>query len=109
MQPDRSCRIGKFRSAGPLGSATSRHIGDLSGPDEAQSDLIVDGATYYFHVTNGKKYPDETGKVFSSDQAAVTHAAVLAAELARDEDWDGFMISVTDVEGRSIAKIPVHT
>ena len=64
-------------------------------------------ATYYFHVRNGKDYPDETGKVFQSQQEAVAHAAILAAELAQDGDWDGFVVSVTDADGSFIAQVPV--
>jgi hypothetical protein len=87
-----------------------RHIGRLFGsqPGETESDMISDGATYYFHVRNGKQYPDEAGRILPSRQEAVAHAAVLAAELAQDGDWDGFMIAVTDADGRIIAKIPVR-
>ena len=95
--------------AGPLGSATLRHMARLFSPKrgETESDVIADGATYYFHVRNGKQYLDETGKVFPSQPEAVAHAAVIAAELAQDGDWDGFVISVTDAEERVIAQVPV--
>jgi hypothetical protein len=62
---------------------------------------------YYFHVRNGKDYPDETGKVFQSQQEALAHAAILAAELAQDGNWDGFVVSVTDADGSVIAQVPV--
>jgi hypothetical protein len=95
--------------AGPLRSATLRHMAHLFNPKrgETESDVIADGAIYYFHVRNGKQYLDETGKVFPSQQGAVAHAAVIAAELAQDGDWDGFVISVADAEGRVIAQVPV--
>jgi hypothetical protein len=63
---------------------------------------------YYFHVGNGKQYMDETGSVFSAPEGAIAHARVLAAELAQDGDWGGFVISVTDAGGRVLAQIPVR-
>jgi hypothetical protein len=92
--------------AEPLGSATMRHIDRLFGPTP-ESNIIATGGTYYFHVRNGKDYPDETGKVFRSQQEALAHAAILAAELAQDGDWDGFVVSVTDADGSVIAQVPV--
>jgi hypothetical protein len=91
--------------AEPLGSATMRHIDRLFGltPDETESNIM----RYYFHVRNGKDYPDETGKVFQSQQEALAHAAIFAAELAQDGDWDGFVVSVTDADGSVIAQVPV--
>ena len=96
--------------AGPLGFAALRHIRELFGPKagETEADIDGDGLLYYFHVQNGKQYPDEIGGAFPSRQAAVAHGAVLAAELAQDGDWEGFMISVTDVNGRVIVQIPVR-
>jgi len=95
--------------AEPLGSATMRHIDRLFGlmPDETESSIIANGGRYYFHVRNGKDYPDETGKVFQSQQEALAHAAILATELAQDGDWDGFVVSVTDADGSVIAQVPV--
>jgi len=95
--------------AGPLGWATMRHIDRLFGPTpgETESNIIANGEAYYFHVRNGKDYPDETGKVFQSQQEALAHAAILAAELAQDGDWDGFVVSVTDADGSVIAQVPV--
>jgi hypothetical protein len=93
--------------AGPLSSATLRHIRRLFSPKHQTSKTDPGGATYYFHVTSGKQYPDEIGRTFPSDHDAVAHASVLAAELAQDEDWDSFVISVTDANGRVIAHVPV--
>lgn len=96
--------------AGPLRWATLRHIDRLLGswPGASESNEISDAGTYYFHVRNGKQYPDEVGGVFPSHQEAVARAAVLAAELAQDGDWDGFIIAVTDAGGRTVAQIPVR-
>jgi hypothetical protein len=95
---------------GPLRSATQQHVGRFFGPrhDESGPEVIVDGAKYFFHVSNGKQYLDETGRVFSTDQEAVAHASVLAEELGQDRDWGGFVISVTHEDGRVIAQVPVH-
>jgi NADH:flavin oxidoreductase / NADH oxidase family len=49
-----------------LGAATLRHIGNHFAVkvSESGSSSVGDGATYYFRVTNGRRYPDDTGKVF---------------------------------------------
>jgi hypothetical protein len=96
--------------AGPLSVATLRHMDRRHGsaPGEIESGIPTDGATYYFHVGNGRQYPDETGQMFPSQREAVAHGAVLAAELAQDGDWDSFAISVADANGRVIARIPVR-
>src|ERR1700682_3508095 len=36
-----------------------------------------------------------------------THASGVAAELAQDGGWDGFVIFVTDEDGRVVAQVPV--
>jgi hypothetical protein len=97
------------RVTGPLRSATLRHVERLVGPAWGGTDTPVpaDGARYFFHVSNGRRYPDETGRVFSTRQEAIAHASVLAAELGQDEDWGSFAISVTDADGNLIARIPV--
>ena len=63
---------------------------------------------YYFHLQNGQQYPDEAGKVFSSPDAAIAHAALVASELAQDEDWGGFVIAVTDQQGNVVGQVPVE-
>ena len=96
--------------AGPLVSATLRHIENFFGPapDDTGAENVAEGTRYYFHVSNGKQYLDETGSVFSALKDAIAHARVLAAELALDGDWDGFVISVTNADGRVAAQIPVR-
>jgi hypothetical protein len=95
---------------GPLGSAALRRLKHLFGParDDTGTEAIANGARYYFNVTNGRQYPDETGRVFATQEEAIAHASVLAAELRQDRGWGRFMISVTDEDGRAIAKIPVR-
>ena len=92
----------------PLSSAARRQIGRLFGAKQKESEAVSSGTTYYFHVTSGKEYPDKSGRMFPSDYDAIAHASVLAAELAQDEDWESFVISVTDGEGRLIARVPVR-
>jgi hypothetical protein len=93
----------------PLIAATLRHAEHLfsSAQDAADTNSVVDGTRFYFHVTNGRQYPDETGKVFSTHREAKAHAAELAAELGQDRGWGGFLIAVTDEAGSVIARIPV--
>ena len=69
---------------------------------------MVSPARYYFHLCNGQQYPDEVGEVFSSLEAAIAHAALVASELAQDEGWGGFVIAVTDQQGNAIARVPVE-
>ena len=96
--------------AGPLVSATLRHIENFFGPapDDTGAENVAEGTRYYFHDSNGKQYLDETGRVFSALKDAIAHARILAAELAQDRDWDGFVISMTDADGRVVAQIPVR-
>ena len=93
-----------------IGLHQRHNIDHLPGPErlDTESELAPEGAIYYFHVGNGKRYPDKTGKLFASDQAAAAYADVLAAELAQDGEWDGYMICVKDVNGRIITHVPVR-
>jgi hypothetical protein len=58
--------------------------------------MVTDGSRFYFHICNGRRYPDNTGSAFASAQEAVAHASVLAAELAQGDSWEEFSISVMD-------------
>jgi hypothetical protein len=93
----------------PLASSMLRHVENLPGftSETPAPKLSSRGARYYFHVGHSRNYPDETGSVFSSREGAVAHARVLAAELGQDQDWAGFLVSVTDADGREVAQIPV--
>jgi hypothetical protein len=35
------------------------------------------------------------------------HAAIVAAEIAQDRDWDGYLIVVAEAGGRIVAEVPV--
>jgi hypothetical protein len=50
---------------------------------------------------------DETGEEFSSREEAIARASVLAAELAKEGDWSGYAITVTDEDGAMVARLPV--
>jgi hypothetical protein len=94
----------------PLSSAALRHLDHLVGTASGNTAIepIADHTRYYFHVRNGRQYPDETGRVFSTHNEAIAYALVLAAELRQDRDWGGFVISVTDDGGAVVAEIPVR-
>ncbi len=58
--------------------------------------------------TGSSTIKDDKGTVFSSPEAAVSQAAVIAAELAQDGDsYDGCVVYVTDEHGNDIGKVPV--
>lgn len=99
------------RVTGPLGSAAFQQVERLfSGADHSHGvDDAVDGKRYFFHVSNGRRYPDDTGKLFSTLAEAIAYASDLARELGQDEGWDGFVISVTDIEGQEIVRMPVRS
>jgi hypothetical protein len=61
-----------------------------------------------YAMSSGRRYPNDTGSAFASAQEAVAHASVLAAELAQDDSWEGFSISVMDEQGREIARVAVR-
>jgi len=104
MQPEVFRLIEKIRDVGPASDAWPDRLKSLA---DAPDLPIAGAARYYFNVRNGKQYPDETGQAFQSHQEAAAHGAMLAAELAQDGEWDGYMICVTDANGRIIIQIPV--
>jgi hypothetical protein len=95
----------------PLKHAACRHIGRLfsrvDGLDESQTGVLAEGQRFYFHVDNGRRYPDETGCVFSTPRDAAAHAFVLAQELAQDESWHGSSVLVTDDRGQEITRVRI--
>jgi hypothetical protein len=100
-------------SRAPLRRAARSHTESLAIPssgafDAPRAGMVTGGSRFYFHVCNGRRYPDDTGSAFASAREAVAHASVLAAELAQDDSWDGFFISVMDEQGREIARIAVR-
>jgi hypothetical protein len=94
----------------PLSLATLRHVESISNSPhgEQNSKILTEGTRYYFNVRNGRQYPDEMGRTFASAVDAMAHAALVASELAQDGDWDGYVISVADADGRIVAEIPVR-
>jgi hypothetical protein len=95
----------------PLRRAARSHTESLASGgafDAPRAGLVTGGSRFYFHIRNGRRYPDDTGSAFASAQEAVAHASVLAAELAQDDSWEGFSISVTDEQGREIARVAVR-
>jgi hypothetical protein len=75
--------------------------------DEPRTEVLAEGSRFYFHVDNGRRYPDQTGSVFSTPGEATEHAFVLALELAQDENWLGSSVLVTDDRGREIIRVKI--
>jgi hypothetical protein len=97
----------------PLRRAARSHTENLAIPsgdafDAPRAGMVTGGSRFYFHVCNGRRYPDDTGSAFASAQEAIAHGSVLAAELAQDDSWEGFSISVMDEQGREIARVAVR-
>jgi hypothetical protein len=36
------------------------------------------------------------------------HAVIIASKLAGDDDWEGYVVSVSDDGGNEIARVPIH-
>jgi hypothetical protein len=64
---------------------------------------------YFFNVEgNGSCFNDEEGTVLSGPDVAVLQAAVIAAELAQDDDeYRGYVVRVADEHGSEIGTVPV--
>jgi len=97
----------------PLRRAARSHTEILAIPSDGAFDapragMVTGGSRFYFHVCNGRRYPDDTGSAFASAQEAIAHGSVLAAELAQDDSWEGFSISVMDEQGLEIARVAVR-
>jgi len=93
----------------PLRSAMLRQMERLSHSNHPQPNpkAIERGTRYYFHVSNGSQFFDETGEEFSTREEAVARASVLAAELAKEGDWGGYAITVTNEDGATVAQLRV--
>jgi hypothetical protein len=96
----------------PLRQATLRHIEHLSSSkagllDDPQIELPVGGNRFYFHIDNGRRYPDQTGTIFSTPDDAAAHAFVLAQELAQDDSWHGSTVLVINDLGQDIARVQI--
>jgi hypothetical protein len=63
---------------------------------------------YFFHVVgDDHTHEDKTGTVLSGDQAASLQASAIATELAKDPEYQGFMVYVVDDEGHEVVRQPV--
>ena len=93
----------------PLRSAMLRQMERLFGPTQSKPNPKVRGRRirYYFHVSNGGQFLNETGEEFSSREEAIARAAVLAAELTKEGDLSGYAITVTGEDGAMVARLPV--
>ena len=91
----------------PLRSAMLRQTERLFRQSKPNPKVSARRIRYYFHVSNGGQFLDETGEEFSSREEAIARASVLAAELAQEGDWSGYAITVTDEDGAMVARLPV--
>lgn len=65
---------------------------------------------YFFHVVgDDHTHEDKTGSVLSGVQAASLQAAVMATELAKEQEYQGFMVYVVDEDGREVVRRLVMT
>jgi len=61
---------------------------------------------YFFHIRSGKLgYKDVVGQYLSSPEEAKAQAAVVANDLAEDDDWGGYSVVVTDEHETEIAQV----
>ena len=64
---------------------------------------------YFFTVADDVAvFADSEGQSFESSDAAIAHARKVARELASDgTHYSGYVVVVTDEQGRELARIPV--
>ena len=96
----------------PLRYAARCYLDRLNGGQQIgdpQTMKPADGSRFFFHIENGANYPDERGSVLLSPRHAAERGLTIARELARDGDWSGFSVVVTDERGRTIARIPIDS
>jgi hypothetical protein len=93
----------------PLKHAAWRHLLHLP-PKSVSLDkfpALTEGNRYFFHIDNGRSYPDETGSIFSTAAQAIAHGIVVAQELAQDSSWHEFTVAVADQRGKELARIHI--
>jgi hypothetical protein len=92
----------------PLRSAMLRQMERLFGSTQSKPNPKVSARRirYYFHVSNGGQFLDDTGEEFSTREEAIARASVLA-ELTKEGDWSGYAITVTDEDGATVARLPM--
>lgn len=96
----------------PLRYAARCYLDGLNGGqqvDDPKTTKPAEGGRFFFHIENGVNYPDECGSVFLSPGHAAEHGLTIARELARDGDWSGFSVVVTDERGRTITRISIDS
>ncbi|MGY3505105.1 DUF6894 family protein [Bradyrhizobium sp. USDA 4471] len=96
----------------PLRYAALCYLDRLNGGqqvDDPQTTKLAEGGRFFFHIQNGTNYTDGCGSVFLSPAHAAERGLTIARELARDGDWTGFSVVVTDERGRTITRIPIES
>ena len=63
---------------------------------------------YFFHVMGGNlPIEDDDGTLFSDTADAVAHAAIIANDLATDDQYRGYAVVVLDVCENVIVRVPI--
>ncbi len=73
-------------------------------PDEQQ---LRARSRYYFHVSNGRTFADESGAVFLTTAEALAQASTIAMELAQDTGWLEFAVLIHDDNGTEIGRVRI--
>ena len=96
---------------GPLRYAARCHLDRRNGGQQIGDPQTTpaEGGRFFFHTENGVNYPDECGSILLSPHDAAERGLTIARELARDGDWSGFSVVVTDEWGRTIARVPIQS
>ena len=62
---------------------------------------------YRFTISDGDSFEHVGEAVYASPLAAEAHAIQIAKELSEDDTWHGGWISVTDLHGSEITRVPI--
>ncbi|HSI73389.1 MAG TPA: hypothetical protein VK934_09435 [Fimbriimonas sp.] len=101
-------QLGQLTSS--LGALAQGHVERLYGVEREENGALISplGSRYYFHLGKGRVYRDDAGVVLPTRDAALANAARMAAELAEDQTWHNFSITITDERAKEIARVPVR-
>ena len=88
-----------------IGSALPRDTNVFLRNDQLEATQVV---RYFFHVMGGNlPIEDDDGTLFSDTSDAVANAAMVANDLANDDQYDGHAVVVVDVCENLIARVPI--
>ena len=64
-------------------------------------------ARFFFHVKNDSTFEEEEGENYPNLETTRAHAAKIASELAKETDYEGFALSVTDEQQNEVAYMQI--